>query len=219
MIKFNWFKHNKNTKSEYGEWWQRESTAEKLYDDIWNRRPGLHEDLKNFIMKRKDIESILEIGCGGNGYPIKFKKLFEGKQYTGIDISKPAIESCKKKSNFEFICSDFLKFDFDKKFDLVFSMAVIDHVYDIDLFLEKMIDLSTKYVYLNAYRGFDPNLDNHVMKWQKKVTCYHNQLSHKQIRNLFLKKDLDKNEFNIRSIQVGETAEFPIQTIIEINRK
>ena len=137
----------------------------------------------------------------------------------GIDISKPAIESCKKKSNFEFICSDFLKFDFDKKFDLVFSMAVIDHVYDIDLFLEKMIDLSTKYVYLNAYRGFDPNLDNHVMKWQKKVTCYHNQLSHKQIRNLFLKKGLDKNEFNIRSIQVGETAEFPIQTIIEINRK
>jgi len=219
MIKFNWFKHYKNIKSEYGKWWQQESVTEKLYDNIWKRRPGLHNDLKNFIMERKNIENILEIGCGDGGYPIKLKKLFEGKQYTGIDISKPAIESCKKKSNFEFICSDFLKFHFEKKFDLVFSNAVIDHIYDIDLFLKKIMDLTKKYAYINAYRGYNPNLEKHVMKWEKKLSCYHNELSHKQIINLFLKNDLSKNEFSIRPIQVGENANFPIQTIIEINKK
>ena len=53
------------------------------------------------------------------------KKLFENMEYTGIDISTTAINFCKENSDFIFICDDFIKMDLDKKFDLIYSHAVV----------------------------------------------------------------------------------------------
>ena len=58
--------------------------------------------------------------------------------YTGLDFSESGIDYCKQNSDFEFIAGDFIKMDLSGKYDLVFSHAVIDHVYDPDLFLEKI---------------------------------------------------------------------------------
>ncbi|PCI61484.1 MAG: hypothetical protein COB34_01265, partial [Methylophilaceae bacterium] len=58
---------------------------------------------------KKDIRTVLEVGCGTGVYPIKHKELFQDKSYTGIDISKENIEYCKKKSKFDFECGDFIK--------------------------------------------------------------------------------------------------------------
>ena len=57
----------------------------------------------------------LEVGCGDGFYPIKFKNLFENKEYLGLDIGEPAIDFCKKKSDFNFMCGDLLKIKLDKK--------------------------------------------------------------------------------------------------------
>jgi len=93
----------------------------------------------------------LEIGCGTGIYPINFRELFSDKSYSGINISESAIEHCKLHSNFDFYCGDYLQMNIEKKFDLVFSNAVIDHVYDIDLFLSKIIKSCKKHAYISAY--------------------------------------------------------------------
>ena len=55
------------------------------------------------------MKSVLEIGCGTGLYPIEFKDLFERKKYLGVDLSETAIKHCKKNSDYEFICGDFVK--------------------------------------------------------------------------------------------------------------
>jgi SAM-dependent methyltransferase len=70
--------------------------------------------------------NVLEIGCGA-GANVPF---FDRKKcnYTGIDISKKAIDFLKKKNrkkNIKFILKDFLDFKTSKKFDLIVDRAAI----------------------------------------------------------------------------------------------
>ena len=113
--------------------------------------------------------------------------MFEGINYTGIDISEDAIAYCKKNSNLNFICDDFIKMRLENKFDLVYSHAVIDHVYDIDAFVTKILDTCTKFAYINSYRGYFPQLDAHKSTWRDDVACHFNDISIKQIKKILIK--------------------------------
>ena len=201
----------------YGDIWQGKD-AEKWYEDTDSIYPLVHDDFLNFLNSRKNIKTILEIGCGPGVYPIKHKEIFENYDYTGIDISKSAIQYCKSNSNFNFICGDFQKIDFSKNFDLVFSRSVIDHVYDIEKFLLKTLDLTKKYAYIYAYRGFFPDSENHDSKLDKNGSYYVNALSKIKLEKTLLSYGLDESEFIVRPQRSGHD-EWKIGTVIEINRK
>ena len=212
-------------KSDYGKNWQ--IVDDQFYEEIGiiKQRPLLHENFLNYIKNVSDVTTVLEIGCGMGIYPIKFRNLFEHKEYVGMDIGEPAINFCKENSEFNFICGDLLKTEFNKKFDLIFSHAVIDHVYDIDTFLAKIITMSKKYAYISAYRGFFPDLKTHKMTWDNEKGCYYNDLSVNQLKDKLLECGLDENEFLIReqedgmklnqSHSIGLTG---YETIIEIKK-
>jgi SAM-dependent methyltransferase len=206
-------------KTKYGKFWQ--DFDEEWYNDIHDPNYLLNENFKQFLNSHRDeIQTVLEVGCGGGVYPIKNKELFSGMSYTGLDISQSAVEYCKKNSQFNFICADVLKIDKSKKYDLVFSHHVVDHVYDIDGFVRKLISLSKKFVYLSAYRGFFPDLDEHKMSWSEDYTCYFNDLSVTKLEKLLLKNGLRKGEFVIRPQKSGQPkSKAEIHTIIEINMK
>ncbi|QLH04014.1 hypothetical protein C5F49_00755 [Nitrosopumilus oxyclinae] len=201
---------------QYGDIWQGKN-AEKWYESTDSIYPLVHNDFLNYLSDKHDIKSVLEVGCGPGVYPIKYKDIFEKFEYTGIDISKSAIEYCKTHSDFNFLCDDFIQIDFPKKFDFVFSRSVIDHVYDIDQFLLKTVNLTKKYAYIYAYRGFFPTSENHDSKLDKNGSYYVNALSKKQLEKTLLKSGLDKTEFIIRSQESGHN-EWNIGTIIEINK-
>jgi len=201
----------------YGDIWQGKD-AEKWYSDTENIHPLIHKDFLNYLSNKKDIKSVLEIGCGPGVYPIMHKNIFEKFDYTGIDISKSAIKFCQENSDFNFICGDFLQIDLPKKFDLVFSRSVIDHVYDIDKFIEKTVSLSTKYAYIYAYRGFFPNLESHNSILDGKGSYYVNQLSKKKLEETLLNAGLRNSEFNISGKESGHD-EWKVGTVIEINKK
>ena len=152
-------------KSEYGNK-QWEKADKDWYKEIHNENTELHKDFQKYLSSKNDVITILEVGCGTGVYPIQQKDLFIEKKYTGLDFSKPNIKFCKEHSDFEFIQGDFIKMELDRSFDLVYSHAVIDHVYDIDEFLRKIIKLCKKYAYVNAYRGYFPEIDEHIMNWR-----------------------------------------------------
>ena len=207
--------------SSYGKTWQEKEGSEQndWYNKMHQSHKIQHQDFIQYLKTRKNLETVLEVGCGTGVYPIKLKELFDNVKYTGIDISETAIKQCKKNSSSEFIAGDFIKLNISRKFDLVFSHAVVDHVYDVDEFVAKIVNLTKKYAYITAYRGFFPDLKKHKMNWNDEDGSYYNDFSIIQINKKFKEIGLNENEFNIRSLKVdNKNNNLDYQTIIEIEK-
>ena len=188
-------KSNVGLKNKYGVAFEKGDI--EYFRGMFESRPESHQLLLNFLKSLPDVKTIAEIGCSIGMYPIKFKDIFTNYEYSGYDFAKNSIEYCKKNSKFEFICTDFLKTEITKKYDFVFSMGVVDHVYDIDLFVKKIIDISKKYAYINVYRGYFPDIDNHKMNWNDSDGVYYSDVSVKQIKRLLISLNLSEKEFQI----------------------
>ena len=75
-----------------------------------------------------------------------------------MDLSEKSLEIAKV--NFkqgQFIKGDFIKSDLKNSFDLIIALDVIDHAYDPDAFLEKIIEKYDK----NKYRLKKTQVDKH----------------------------------------------------------
>ena len=103
-------------------------------------------NLKN---KKKPLEQtqILDIGCGGGLLSESMSRL--GANVTGIDASQKNINIAKlhaRKSNLNinYICTSPEKMKSNKKFDVILNMEIIEHVEDINFFLESSSALLKK---------------------------------------------------------------------------
>ena len=202
---------------DYGKAWQ--DIAENWYWEAFYQAPGIHLNFINFLLEKNDATTVLEIGCGPGIYPIHYKKLFEGKKYCGIDLSHSAIDFAKNNSNFEFRCEDFLKNNY-QKYDLVFSHMVIDHIYDVELFISKIVRATEKYAYVSAYNGYYPEMKEHESYYEEEKGVYFTKLAPKLIRNTLEKNGLTDNEFVIRPQRSGNIIHnIDKATIIEIKKQ
>lgn len=197
----------------YGDTWQGQDN--QFYEEMHKHGFKKNEDFVNYL-KTTECKTVLEIGCGTGIYPIKYKELFKNKDYLGIDVSKSAIKYCKNNSDFEFICDDFSELEINRKFDLVYSHGVINHVSNIDLFLKKSIEITKKYAYIQASHGYFPELDEHKMIWAKNEGIFNTDLSIKQTKETLKKYGLKNDEFVIRPQETGSEE---TSTVIEITKK
>lgn len=207
----------KYAKPKYGKRWPDQTI--EWYKQIYDSNFLIHEHFKKYLKSKNDIKTVLEVGCGKGVYPIFNKELFDNLNYTGIDISDTAIDFCKQNSKFTFFCDDFIKMNLEKNFDLVYTHAVVDHVYDIDEFISKIVDQTNRYAFINSYRGYFSNLESHEMQWDGYEACYFNNISIKQVKKLLSKKGLSESEYKIYSQESGQKDEnVNLQTIIEIKK-
>ena len=90
----------------------------------------------------------------------------------------------------------------------------------MDEFVAKIVNLTKKYAYITAYRGFFPDLKKHKMNWNDEDGSYYNDFSIIQINKKFKEVGLNENEFNIRSLNVdNKNNNLDYQTIIEIEKQ
>ena len=100
---------------------------------------NIQEPLKNI--------KVLDIGCGGGLLCEPLRRL--GAIVTGIDASEKNIEIAKFHANemnlnIDYIHSSPEKLRTTKKFDVVLNMEVVEHVSNINLFIEKCFNLTEK---------------------------------------------------------------------------
>ena len=98
-----------------------------------------HFNINSKSLALKNIE-ILDIGCGGGLLTEPMSRL--GARVTGIDASKKNIDVAtyhakKNKLNIKYLCSSPEKIFFNKKFDVILNMEIIEHVENLNLFLKK----------------------------------------------------------------------------------
>ena len=155
----------------------------------------------NDYLKTRKFSSVLEIGCSTGLLPKHMYEIFNNVKYTGMDLSEKSLEIAKV--NFkqgQFIKGDFIKSDLKNSYDLIIALDVIDHVYDPDAFLEKIIQKSNKFGYIRSYRGYFEDLTDHKMEYRADEGIYYNNLSIKKIKNTFEKH-------GIKNFQLMKTRE------------
>ena len=90
---------------------------------------------------------ILDIGCGGGLLCEPLSRL--GAGMTGIDASYKNIEVAKLHSkemnlNIKYICCSPEKLNFKDKFDVILNMEIVEHISNVDLFIQNCSKLINK---------------------------------------------------------------------------
>lgn len=188
-------KNSIGIKKEFGDKFIRggyEENSDWYYERMFFSKISSLNFLKKFLDSHQ-FTSILEIGCSTGLLPVFMMKQFKNLKYTGIDLSPKSLELAKQ--NFKsgnFISGDFLTMELNTDYDLILSLDVIDHVYDPDKFLKKIIFKTKKFGYIRAYRGFFDQIDEHEMEYRENEGIYLNNLSVKKIKKILEKNNITK---------------------------
>ncbi len=134
------------------EWWNPEGKFKPLHKFNPIRISYIKENIiKTFKLDYnktplKNIK-ILDIGCGGGLLSEPMCRL--GAKVTGIDASEKNIKVAKlhsKKNSLQinYFCSSPEKFNTKDKFDVILNMEIVEHVEDVNFFLESCCKLLKK---------------------------------------------------------------------------
>jgi SAM-dependent methyltransferase len=117
--------------------------------------------LEKYIDKSKNI---LDLGCGEGKYIRYFKNMFKNKNINGIDPYFYDNDIVKK--------GDIYNINFDKKFDLIYTIEVLQHVKYLNIALQKVYDkLSDNGVFIicdrnpNSFMGYIKAIQEYRGKW------------------------------------------------------
>ena len=134
------------------EWWNPEGKFKPLHKFNPIRISYIKDSIINSFKLKNKIKplkqtKILDIGCGGGLLSEPMCRL--GADVTGIDASQKNISIAKlhaKKSNLniDYICTSPEKMKSNIKFDVILNMEIIEHVEDVNFFLESCSRLLKK---------------------------------------------------------------------------
>lgn len=138
-----------------------------FYQDLYRKIPGYyhvnrweHKEAKKLIPKNTKL---LEVGCGDGFFLELVKDICS--QIKGLELNSEAINTGRKKGiDIEGITiQEFAKHN-EKKFDVVCCFQVLEHIYDIQSFLDAMIKcIKPGGLLLIAV----PNNNPFIFKWDK----------------------------------------------------
>ena len=134
------------------EWWNPEGKFKPLHKFNPIRISYIKANIINSFKlnnKNKPLDNvkILDIGCGGGLLSEPMCRL--GAKVFGIDASEKNITIAKlhaKKNNLNinYECASPENFKSETKFDVILNMEIVEHVEDVDLFLESCSKLLRK---------------------------------------------------------------------------
>ncbi|MDB3982355.1 bifunctional 2-polyprenyl-6-hydroxyphenol methylase/3-demethylubiquinol 3-O-methyltransferase UbiG [Candidatus Pelagibacter sp.] len=125
------------------EWWDPSGKFGPLHKFNPIRIKYIKENIiSSFKLKAKqkplDKINILDVGCGGGLLSEPMTRL--GANVTGIDASSKNINIAKlhakkNKLKINYLCSSPEKLKIQKKFDVILNMEIVEHVEDINFFI------------------------------------------------------------------------------------
>lgn len=131
--------------------WDEEETIE-FYSNSRIKYDDLYESEKFFLTKEfiAKQNSMLDVGCSVGGMSSIVNSLNPNIRYTGLDVSKKAIEKANliysdKKTDFYYY-DGINKFPLNNRYDLVFCSGVMHLIDNYKFILNEMIEKSNKHL-------------------------------------------------------------------------
>jgi 2-polyprenyl-3-methyl-5-hydroxy-6-metoxy-1,4-benzoquinol methylase len=122
---------------------------------------GFFHSTRAFLKRFSNIESVLDIGCGGGLLLLNLSRLFPHARWQGMDVSPKAIDAANNElhhwkktpvDHVEFILQETPELTLpNDSIDIVMATLVCHHLTDQELilFLQKSISIARKAVLLN----------------------------------------------------------------------
>ena len=134
------------------EWWNPHGKFKPLHKFNPIRISYIKESIINAFKLKQKVKplekiKILDIGCGGGLLSEPMSRL--GAEVTGIDASSKNIEIAKyhaRKNNLnvKYLCASPERLNTTTKFDVILNMEIVEHVEDVDFFLQSCSKLLKK---------------------------------------------------------------------------
>ena len=131
---------------------QQKQPLQRFLDKTWRKSMFLRFKRVSDIINQSQAKSILDAGCGPGWHDLLLLKS-QDIHVTGVDISPNMIEIAKQQvstagveENSEFICTNLFEYNPDKKFDIVFSLGVVEYFEKPQDIITKMMSLSNNKV-------------------------------------------------------------------------
>ena len=139
-----------------------ENNADR-FDSIYSGRTGFLTNVINCIFKwdikkrlemafeilsAESINTVLDIGCGTGRLSLNLAKI--GKKLSGIDYSCSMIQVANRFKdsenmvNMEFLCADFMGYNFNGKFDACAALGFFDYTADPTGYFKKISGITNK---------------------------------------------------------------------------
>lgn len=170
----------------YGQWWLERGYDLDWYEEIFKSRKQGHAFFMSWFKTKKNegltFNTVLDVGCGMS---VGYADFFSDLHFTGVDLSSKAIQWCQENRihpGHEYYCLDIIQELLPQKYDLVFSQGSIDNVYDVGAFISSLVRMSNGWIYVSAYRGWFPQLENTKYTWDETTSCFYNNISPSEIR-------------------------------------
>jgi len=172
---------------------KRRNAWQKFLDKYFRESMRIRFDVANKYAGENNIQSILDVGCGGGVYCEAL--LEKGKTVTGIDIAEGMISLARKKTSrfdntgrINYIHDSYLSHKFNTKFDAAFLTGFFDYIkYPLEIFEKLQTDVSKE-----LYMSFPKS--GGILGWQRKIryrmrNCPLYYYSEKDIQSLLTKME------------------------------
>lgn len=125
----------------------KRNLIQKIIDKNFRKSMFGRYELTFKFIRKYEVESILDIGCGSGIYANKLAQ--EGYRVTGVDVAPKMIDLAKQYSknhdNPIYQIADFIDMD-ETKFDTSILMGFFDYVNDVDLVFKKLKKVTSKII-------------------------------------------------------------------------
>ena len=167
----------------------KDTKANKGYKKASSRLRRAFIKLPRFLPYAFNKNS-LDLGCGG-GF-VAYSLSFIAKSSTGVDINRKAIAYAKKRFNrVNFYCKDFHDLLKTKeKYDFIHSSEVIEHVSNINLYMQALTHLikNKGYLYITTPDLGHRKVPRDITKWDVLCPPIHVQHFTKKTITILFKK-------------------------------
>lgn len=135
-----------------------------IYDDLWKGPWGdqqkfgpVHRRQREQLLKlvaKLEVSSVLDVGCGSGDNLAALRERFPKMELCGSDVSNSALALARKRlPGASFHQMDAQSGKLDRKFDLVLSNQVIEHLPDDVSALRNMALMARRFVLVATVRG------------------------------------------------------------------
>lgn len=142
------------------------------FDDLYNVMADLAHG-------EAPVPKILDMGAGTGLLSLNLLKRHSNAEFTLIDLSEEMLKIAKNrfvnKANFKYITGDYVKYDFEDKYDIIASSLSIHHLkhQDIEFLYNKIYGLLNQGgIFLNADQVLAPtpaNESKYQENWLEKI--------------------------------------------------